>query len=97
MWGGCCPKERMCSDTRPFCCPAGTSCFNGVCKDTKTFAWLASCAPEQLVRGVMRCNAGTWTEDRAVHKLRLRTGAHCAGSHIGAHRCFATELHTTHT
>jgi hypothetical protein len=34
----------------PFCCPAGSQCFNGACKDTRTFAWLASCARDQLVR-----------------------------------------------
>ena len=52
LWGGCCPKERMCSSGSqgPFCCPSNTMCFNGVCKDARSYAWLASCASNQLVR-----------------------------------------------
>ena len=46
LQGGCCPPERMCSR---FCCPAGSRCFNGVCKDTRTFAWLSTCDPGKLV------------------------------------------------
>ena len=55
LHGGCCPAERMCSSAGSggggggaFCCPAGTRCFNGACKDTRSFAWLSDCAASQL-------------------------------------------------
>jgi hypothetical protein len=60
LWGGCCPKERMCAPAggAPFCCPAGSQCYNGACRDQRTFAWLASCARDQLVRAGAGRGAG---------------------------------------
>jgi hypothetical protein len=53
--GGCCAPDGMCYDPArggAFCCPTGSRCFNGQCRNQQAYAWLSECEKDKLVGGV---------------------------------------------
>jgi hypothetical protein len=51
--GGCCAPEAICINSArgggPLCCPAGSRCLDGQCRDQRSYAWLSNCDKDKLV------------------------------------------------